>query len=531
MASASSSCAPVFVRDATGLVREFGLWGGIIMALGNLNLGLDIAQVYYATPGTFPGSDVGILLTLALVPMAFWAVGYAMMSSSLPRSGGDYMWTGRGLTAWGGFAFGFFMVVTFIISNGYNSDLFSSFVLAQTFAVQGILTNNASLIAIGSWLSQPNGIFIVGTLALVVMGFVTMLGAKAFRYVETVLMVVGLIGLAVMTVVIATTSHSQFVNTFNSYYTANSSYQSILQAASKQGVNTAFSWSATISALPFSVLVYSGFTSNVYVAGETKRPSRNIPFAIAIAFLGGWAFMAGLWYLLVNSLSFEFLTSVGYLAFVNPSLYPLPVPPTMNYFAGLAANNPIVSGILGLGFIAWGLLIIPVYYMAISRVIFAMSFDRLIPTKFAEVNEKMHSPVFAVLITMIASIITLALFSFTNIVTITIDISLAWCIQTAFAAVGMIVFPYVGRNLFEQAPSWAKKKFASIPAMTIVGVVLFVFMLIISYFAWTASTVMAANLGMLGILIVGFVLYPAVHYYRKRQGINLSLLFAQIPPE
>jgi amino acid transporter len=143
----------------------------------------------------------------------------------------------------------------------------------------------------------------------------------------------------------------------------------------------------------------------------------------------------------------------------------------------------------------------------------------------------MHSPVFAVLITMIASIITLALFSFTNIVTITIDISLAWCIQTAFAAVGMIVFPYVSRNLFEQAPSWAKKKFASIPAMTIVGVVLLVFMLIISYFAWTASTVMAANLGMLGILLVGFVLYPAVHYYRKRQGINLSLLFAQIPPE
>lgn len=530
MAGATVSRAPVFVREATGLVREFGLWGSFLMAMGNLNLGLNIAQVYYATPGSFPGADVGILLTLALVPMAFWAVGYAMMSSSIPRSGGDYVWAGRGLTSWGGFAFGFFMVVTFIISNAYNSDLFPSFVSAQTFAVQGALTNNASLTSIASWLSQPNGIFIVGTLALVVMGIITM-SPKAFRYIVSVLMVVGLLGVAVMAIVIAATSHSQFVNTFNSYYTGNSSYQSILQAASKQGVSTVFSWAATITALPYSVLVYSGFTSNVYIAGETRRASRNIPLAIAIVFLGSWAFMAGLWYLLVNSLSFQFLTSVGYLAFVNPSLYPLPVPPTMNYFAGLAANSQIISGILGLGFMAWGLLIIPVYYMAISRVIFAMSFDRLIPMKFAEVSDRLHSPVFAVLVTMIASVVTLALFSFTNIITITIDISLAWCIQTAFAGLAILVFPLTRRNLFEQAPTWARKKFGSIPAMSIVGMVLLIFMIIISYFAWISSTVMAANLGMLGILLVGIVLYPIVHYVRKREGINLSLVFAEIPPE
>ena len=522
----------MFVREATGLVREHGLWIAFVMCLGTLNLGLDIPQLYYSTPATLPGTDVGILLTITLIPVFFWGLGYAMMGALFPRSGGDYVWTARALGGVGGFALGWFTLTSvWILGMGYNADISASFILSQAFAVQGAIGNNAGYTNIATWLASPTGIFIAGSVILIVSALVVIFGSKPFKYVQTFLILAGFLGLAVMVVAIAGTSHSQFIQVLNTDYGGNASYQNIINLSAQQGVNTTFSWRATILALPFSILIYAGLQSSVFIAGETKNARRNIPLSIALTILVGWAFMTGLWYLMVNTFGADFITAVGVLAFVSPNLYPLPVPPTMNFFGALVANNVVLSWLIGFGFIAWAVLIGPNNFMIMSRILFGMSFDRVMPAKFAEVNERFHSPVIAVVICLIGTLVALALFSFTNIVTITIAIGMAWGITAAIAGLAMIALPFTRKQIFEQGPSWVKKKFGPIPALSIVGVCLTVFMLIEAYFGYISSSAPMANIAIIGFLVVGIVLYYLVAFYRKRQGLDLSLVFKEIPPE
>ena len=75
-----------------------------------------------------------------------------------------------------------------------------------------------------------------------------------------------------------------------------------------------------------------------------------------------------------------------------------------------------------------------------------------------------------------------------------------------------------------------------IPLITIAGVVNFVLFSLILYSSFTLPA-FAGPVGpiaiafVLGIYIVGLIIYFVVASVRKRQGINLDLLYSEIPPE
>jgi hypothetical protein len=114
------------------------------------------------------------------------------------------------------------------------------------------------------------------------------------------------------------------------------------------------------------------------------------------------------------------------------------------------------------------------------------------------------------------------------------------------ASIAAIVLPYKMKDVFDASP--VRWRLAGIPVLSILGVLSVVGMLVIEYaflidpnsgisFGPSPSTNVAGvsipNMVFLNVAVFlsGFVFYGIVKLIRSRQGVNLSLAFAEIPPE
>ena len=104
------------------------------------------------------------------------------------------------------------------------------------------------------------------------------------------------------------------------------------------------------------------------------------------------------------------------------------------------------------------------------------------------------------------------------------------------AGLSALLIPYRKRNWFEAAPAFIKTKVAGIPVLSIVGFTtaagLAIYTIAVALFPQIGYPVTTLNLEFLaGWFILGIALYYAARLFRRRQGLDLSLIFTEIPPE
>src|SRR6201987_171553 len=88
----------LFVRNATGLVREVSRWDALIMNTLGMNVALGAVFLLLQAPGNFPGGSMLLSIVIGPLVMAFtllWV--YAEFAAAMPRSGGDYVFVSRAL--------------------------------------------------------------------------------------------------------------------------------------------------------------------------------------------------------------------------------------------------------------------------------------------------------------------------------------------------------------------------------------------------------------------------------------------------
>src|SRR5215475_3004868 len=88
----------LFVRNATGLVREVSRWDALIMNTLGMNVALGAVFLLLQGPGNFPGGNMLLAILIGTIVMAFtllWV--YSEFASAMPRSGGDYVFVSRAL--------------------------------------------------------------------------------------------------------------------------------------------------------------------------------------------------------------------------------------------------------------------------------------------------------------------------------------------------------------------------------------------------------------------------------------------------
>jgi amino acid transporter len=257
--------------------------------------------------------------------------------------------------------------------------------------------------------------------------------------------------------------------------------------------------------------------------------------AIAISSVILWA-SAVLFYNVVGE---EFAKAIAYLGNCGCTTYSLPVGPYIQYLVSIiATGNAAVIFFLGFSFFVWSLILLPAFYVITTRSIFAWSFDRLIPTFMADINDRYHAPMKAILLVAIISSASAALALYTTIVGFAFNITLAAVSSFIFVGVAAAVFPYSkkARPIYEQSPPIVRKRIAGVPIVTVLGAVEAAIFAYVTYIAATSPAlsgpINGVSVGLIVVMyIAGVLIYFASKSYHKRLGIDINLAFGELPPE
>jgi amino acid transporter len=217
----------------------------------------------------------------------------------------------------------------------------------------------------------------------------------------------------------------------------------------------------------------------------------------------------------------------GGMAFVNAAL----ANPTMVYnysfnfwtFAMGATTNPILSWIIGIGWILWIINILAYLVVVEGRYLMAQAFDRFLPSMVAYVS-KYGSPVVAHLIDLVITIALVAGASFLYGTFVSLYGTIVGpMIYFAFVGVAAVIFAV--RN-----EKGAPKVILAIVGVLSAGVFLWLTAEFLLYWTIWGGNWLAYGF-IAGTAIVGAVIYVTSKMYHARRGLDISLVYKQLPPE
>jgi len=248
-----------------------------------------------------------------------------------------------------------------------------------------------------------------------------------------------------------------------------------------------------------------------------------------------YAILIAMVLLIFNTIGEEFIGSANFLYSTAPDVYAIPVAPMLPLLAGLIPGGIIIPWVIVLTFLTWTPLIDYIQLLQPVKALFAWSFDRILPEKVSDVNERTHSPLYAI---TICGLIGIGLFVWAvagaGFFQLLIIAAVAGNVTISITGITAILFPYVKRDLYKA--STAKIEVLGIPLCVIAGVITVLVQCFLAYMYVSdlryGMTMPVAGAALnLGLLVVGVVIYYIAKAIRTRQGINLDYLFKEVPPE
>ena len=210
--------------------------------------------------------------------------------------------------------------------------------------------------------------------------------------------------------------------------------------------------------------------------------------------------------------------------------------PVINLFSGIMTSNSVLNVLMALSFFIWPFILLFAMATVCSRNLFAWSFDRILPSAITRVDSRFSSPWVATLLIVISIEVLLAFYVFTtffqNITNYTAIFSIAFWVASWAA----ILLPYRRPDLFAAAPPAARRMVAGVPLITILGVgnlILFTLSLIgvFKFPAFAGPNGNRAIIFVIGIYVSGAIIYLISTQIQRRRGVDLSLIYKEIPPE
>jgi len=553
MAKSETMKPEIFTRKASGLVRVMSPYSAFVYNI--LTMGLIFPWTYLWAPGALPGGRLvwGILLAMLIeIPIAYV---YVWLSTALPRSGGDYVFQSR--VFGGGLAFtvvmsGFVIwILQWVALSGW---LVSYLGFAPLFLGLGATLGNASLSNLGVWFTTPTGIVIVSILNALLSLILLVSGFKNYVRFQHVMWWGTLLCFATVFIVLFTTPASEFVSRLNAFAVASGGsanfYETARSAVTGAGIDLhpPFSLLATLLVAPIAWTSLQWATYSAQQNGEIKdaRSFQAQTFIMVGSLIATGLLLALLAVGIERVAGSEFLyvAGAGYWSLIpeaNINGFNL-WPPIL---AVALTGSPLVVLIIGIGYLLNGFQIVCNCYIGMTRVMVAMSLDRLLPEWLSKVDEKLHTPVNAHLAYFLASIpVILAYNLVSGWIGLTLGVTFGCGYVFVVTCIAGALLPYRAKELYEASPG-AKYKLGSLPLITVLGVlggVLGTLMVLAFLFA--------PQLGVLGnwnfenfpsglwaqIIAFGIILLSAIWYIiaknsQRSKGINVEFAFKEVPPE
>ena len=549
--SSSTPSSSLYVRQSSGLVREASVVDAIIFnAVFSAPVGATLAFGIFYALGSFPGADIVQALLIAFVVNIPVVIMMSMMASAMPRTGGDYVWISRILHPSVAVFSNFAAAVSALIGAAFWARSFAVLALGPALAVLGAVTQNSALINAGNAVSGSDATgqwwtFGLGLLLIVILAIAMSAGTKTSFRVQNVCWIIATVGTFLAFIALLISSNQSFIANFNAFaqpftHSANS-FQAIQDAAAKTGFvflgGHQFSSTLPVVAIIMTFMMWNWWS--VYIAGELKSAGnlrRQLSIMIGALVWDSLFMIIGV-LLLYHSATEQFIASINALA--GTPGYLLPVAPFYNLMASIAANNSVFALLIAVSFIFWNLpAMFPNTFMPV-RTIFAWSFDRILPSRLSDVNERTRAPIPAIIVAsiIVAGILAWSVLSSSFFTLLSMGV-LAGVITILCVSVSAIAFPFRRPDLFRNSP--ANTRIASIPLLPIVAVLSIAVMIGLAYLvlSYQQFGIATPQLGPLpgfifmgALIVIGLVIFFVARFVRARQGINLDLIYKELPPE
>jgi amino acid transporter len=536
--AAPAGLQKLFARDATGLTKQLSALDSLAIALSSMGP-LFAFNVIVFLPSLYPQANLLVTPLLGLVIMLPVAGVYILMSIAMPRAGGDYVWVSRVLHPSIGFVSNFALSLISLATIGIGTPTIVQWASAEMFYDFGILYNNQSYLNIATSLQNSTTIFEWSAALIIVAGLIVIFSSRfsaaVLKYWTIAAMVIGVVFVAT----VALAGSGAFASNFDRL--SGSNYDSVIaagqSAGSYAGIPPAISSATLYASAASGALGFLGFYNPVYVAGEVKQARRSM----ITAQLGALIIFAVFAFAVSAAEYFgegpSFANAMATLWISGSSHFPYVAAPLASGMSVFWTQNPLLIGTFNMGYALTIELFNIATLFVFARNLFAWSFDKVMPTAFASVNGRTHTPIKAtVVMTAVAIVyVYISVFQF-GILASYFSYSVAGTfLATIIVAVAAIVYPYRRKDIFAKADGISSRMMGGIPLVTLFGLLTLVSSVIIVYsvvapiLTATFPTVLVE--GIIPSFIIGAVLFAVAWVVRKSQGLDLGLLQREIPPE
>lgn len=540
--------ASPFLRPASGLVRAVGLWGAILFGVHCISLSSSGLIPFSWVASSWPGASIAWVLTIAAGLSLLHGYTFAAMGSAMPRAGADYVLGSRVIGPVPAFLASWTLVVfSGVVAGGLIAWIPKSAVpaLLQPMA---IIFNDTRYSDWAVYAQSSKGSLIIGS-SFVALTLATMLlSTRRILLMMSAGLALGLVAWGIIYYsLLSAHSHETFVSAWNTFMGPTGAYgnfDSRIALATKAGMRINESGiSMTLAGLIMGFWIYYGYYIPTFFAGEVReaRSTRVLLYASWASVIVAWLIFLFAERLLSRLVSPEWIAAEGYLS-NNPDAVTAAAGtkvlalPWITFYAAILKPSAWLIGIVAFAWIYTLVNLAQTYFFYTSRIVFAWSFDRIVPRSLAYVHPGTGSPVFAVIATAILAEIgvydaaqggplnTQLTFAFFAVVTQVVSVT------------SVILFPYRMPDQFRLCPSFVRKTVLGVPVLSILAgiTLLYLFWMIAASFLFPAVGVSSPlkTITLLGAIVAigGIVYYSALRYHQRR-GFDIASIYRLVPPE
>lgn len=444
------------------LDRSIGLFGGISILTGIMvGSGIFFIGSYVLIRTEFStGLSLLIWLIGGLITLMYGLI-YAELGAMMPKAGGYYVYLKETFGKPIGFLSGF---VNFVLAS-------SGSIAALAIAFSLILSN---VLAMLCGLSMSSFVMtIISVLMIVGLSIVNFFGIKIGALVQKVFLVIKIIPITLIIIlglILGTNSVSLTINF------------------------SGIGFFEVLTMIGYAVIAtfwaYEGWTNLNNVAGEVKKPGRNIPLSLIIS-IGSVTFL----YVMYQFSTFRVLPISELQSMIQAD----------NIYTGIDAAF-ILIGNIGMYIVMFTMLLSVLgalngSIIVFPRVYYAMSKDGMLFPQFKRLHKKYKTPVYAIIGSAIMSIILLV-FGLDDLISL-----------IAFA--GLLFNTLIFIALFMFRKRWPNKerpyKVWAYPILPATAIVINLLLLLAVYVEDIQSSLIGT-----GVLLIGLPVYYGIQYFKKK---------------
>lgn len=359
--------------EQRGLKRVLGPLDLVSLGIGII-IGAGIFVVTGQAAAQYAGPAISLSFVLSGIGCVFAGLCYAEMASMIPVSGSAYTYSYATMGQFIAWIIGWDLILEYLFASSTVSVGWSGYMVSflKDFGVivpEIVAKAPLSFDHIHGWgftgaaLNLPAVFIVLAATAVLVLGIRESATANSLIVILKLVVLVVFIGVGFL-----------YINREN--------WEPFIPP--NEGMFGHFGWSGILRGAGVIFFAYIGFDAVSTAAQETKNPQRNVPIGIL-----GSLFVATLLYIAVALV----LTGVVKYDVLN---VPDPIAVAVDFMGEeLSWLRPLIK----IGAIAGLTSVVMVLLFGQTRIFYAMSRDKMLPEKFAEVHTKFRTPVFATVLT------------------------------------------------------------------------------------------------------------------------------------